>query len=285
MNKKFKKILATISAMTLCAVSMTALTSGAIYIPTYKTVTPYTTSFSLKTIDGSEGLKFHLWQEATDYFGNEKLKIYISEPIEYEWDGCEVNKPFIGTTNYEVMGSYHYVWKEGDPSKWYDFCDVCPIQLFGGYESNNKDDISVLENYLSDNNISYNSKETEYYGEKSGIYTNISLDFPLGTDIHDIMQTMIDIKENTGFVSSWGLQESSVNVTDIENTLPEPTLIGDANEDGVVNMSDAVLIMQAITNPSEYELTIQGIANSDVVDNDGITLLDALRIQEMQVGK
>ncbi len=75
------------------------------------------------------------------------------------------------------------------------------------------------------------------------------------------------------------------NDDDVNVESPEPTLIGDANEDGVVNMSDAVLIMQSITNPSEYELTIQGIANSDVVGNDGITLLDALRIQEMQVGK
>jgi len=55
---------------------------------------------------------------------------------------------------------------------------------------------------------------------------------------------------------------------------------GDANEDGEVNMSDAVLIMQAITNPSEYSVTEQGAINADVIGNDGVTNKDALEIQK-----
>ncbi|MDE6501711.1 MAG: 1,4-beta-glucanase [Ruminococcus sp.] len=56
-------------------------------------------------------------------------------------------------------------------------------------------------------------------------------------------------------------------------------LYGDANVDGKVNISDAVLIMQSISNPSEYEITAQGIINADTVGNDGITNTDALAIQ------
>ena len=54
---------------------------------------------------------------------------------------------------------------------------------------------------------------------------------------------------------------------------------GDANEDGEINISDAVLIMQSISNPSEYKLSEQGKKNADVVDGDGITNTDALAIQ------
>lgn len=60
---------------------------------------------------------------------------------------------------------------------------------------------------------------------------------------------------------------------------PNVTLYGDANVDRKVNMSDAVLIMQSISNPSEYKITAQGRVNSDVVGNDGVTNKDALAIQ------
>ncbi|MDE6501024.1 MAG: glycoside hydrolase [Ruminococcus sp.] len=54
---------------------------------------------------------------------------------------------------------------------------------------------------------------------------------------------------------------------------------GDANTDGNINISDAVLIMQSISNPSEYKLSEQGKKNADIVDGDGITNTDALAIQ------
>lgn len=54
---------------------------------------------------------------------------------------------------------------------------------------------------------------------------------------------------------------------------------GDANCDGTVDMSDAVLIMQSIANPDRYKLTAQGSFNADT-DGDGITSGDALAIQK-----
>lgn len=56
-------------------------------------------------------------------------------------------------------------------------------------------------------------------------------------------------------------------------------LSSDANCDGNVDMSDAVLIMQSIANPSKYNLTAQGSINADM-DGDGITSGDALAIQK-----
>ena len=64
---------------------------------------------------------------------------------------------------------------------------------------------------------------------------------------------------------------------------------GDANCDNEVGMSDAVLIMQALANPSKYgekgtdetHISAQGIKNADTYgDNDGMTNLDALAIQK-----
>ena len=58
-------------------------------------------------------------------------------------------------------------------------------------------------------------------------------------------------------------------------------LYGDANCDGNVDLSDAVLIMQSLSNPSKYKLSEAGRKNADVTGkNDGVTNNDALAIQK-----
>ena len=66
---------------------------------------------------------------------------------------------------------------------------------------------------------------------------------------------------------------------------------GDANNDGSVDMSDSVLIMQALANPDKYgengtsenHITLQGRTNGDM-DGDGLTVGDAQAIQQMLLG-
>jgi len=66
---------------------------------------------------------------------------------------------------------------------------------------------------------------------------------------------------------------------------------GDANCDGQVDLSDAVMIMQALANPNKYgidgtaehHLTEQGKLNGDM-NGDGLTSGDALTIQKMLLG-
>ena len=59
---------------------------------------------------------------------------------------------------------------------------------------------------------------------------------------------------------------------------------GDSNEDGNVNISDAVLIMQSIANPDEFKMTEQGKNNADVYKRgDGVTNNDALTIQYVEI--
>ena len=66
------------------------------------------------------------------------------------------------------------------------------------------------------------------------------------------------------------------------------TLAGDANTDGTVDLSDAVLIMQSLANPNKYgengndtsHITQQGSVNADVEGENGVTVNDALAIQK-----
>ena len=64
-------------------------------------------------------------------------------------------------------------------------------------------------------------------------------------------------------------------------------MAGDTNCDSIVDLSDAVLIMQALANPNKYgvngsdsrHITEQGTTNGDVEGGNGITSNDALAIQ------
>ncbi len=71
-----------------------------------------------------------------------------------------------------------------------------------------------------------------------------------------------------------------------EGVNPGKYLPGDADCDGEVKMNDVVLIMQCIANKDKYGegkpdgITADGAINADVIGNDGITVLDAQKIQE-----
>lgn len=73
---------------------------------------------------------------------------------------------------------------------------------------------------------------------------------------------------------------SILNIISIE-VLEKPDVpTGDANGDGEINVADAVIIMQTLSNPDEYKLTKQEQTNADVVNHgDGVTAMDALAIQ------
>ena len=65
---------------------------------------------------------------------------------------------------------------------------------------------------------------------------------------------------------------------------PTATKYGDANEDGKVNIADAVAILQYVANASKYALTETGKANADIDGQAGITGTDAIVIQKLDAG-
>ncbi len=66
-----------------------------------------------------------------------------------------------------------------------------------------------------------------------------------------------------------------------ESNEQDVVMYGDANEDGFLDMSDAVMIMQSISNPAKFRLSDKGKVNADVAGgSDGVTNADALAIQK-----
>jgi hypothetical protein len=73
----------------------------------------------------------------------------------------------------------------------------------------------------------------------------------------------------------------------------QPTILGDANNDGGIDLSDAVIIMQALANPNKYgvsgtdrhRISAQGWVNADVHKRgNGVSSNDALAIQKYCLG-
>ena len=251
MNRKIKKILATVSAVAMCATSVVSMGAGAIATFTDKKLGAETVSFSAKIY--GDDIKFHLLPESADYFDG-KGRIYVSDKI--------VNS--YGEEYIQMLMSYHY------QSSTQDYWNVGLLAGFY-YDFGEGEDTTDFETYLSDNNISY-KKYTERV-----IYVDYgSVDY--GVDF----ELLNKIKEDTGRIVFGSCLENPVFIGETENTLPAPTLLGDANEDGEVSLADAVLIMQSISNPDVFQLTPQGMANADIYgDGDGITVMDAFRIQEI----
>ncbi|WP_295092566.1 dockerin type I repeat-containing protein [Ruminococcus sp.] len=95
------------------------------------------------------------------------------------------------------------------------------------------------------------------------------------------------------FMTLYGIDSDNVIIS-VETTnasTNESTVKGDTNCDGSVDMSDAVLIMQALANPNKYgidgtaehHLTEQGKLNADM-NGDGLTVGDAQAIQMKLLG-
>ncbi len=78
----------------------------------------------------------------------------------------------------------------------------------------------------------------------------------------------------------WGVEPDGTTPADSTSS---DILYGDANCDKQVNMADAVLVMQSVSNPDKYKLSAKGEINADVDGNSGITNKDALAIQRYKL--
>lgn len=82
-----------------------------------------------------------------------------------------------------------------------------------------------------------------------------------------------------------GDQVASIGIRSIKQFVSKIVIFkprsGDANCDGMLDMSDVVIIMQTLANPDKYKLTAEGRYNADICSTgDGITLKDAYYIQQ-----
>ncbi len=75
------------------------------------------------------------------------------------------------------------------------------------------------------------------------------------------------------YAEEWGLEFVAVG-----------GVSGDVNGDSSVNMADAVSIMRNTADPDGFPLTVRQKQYADVIGSDGVTNLDALTIQQFEVG-
>ncbi|MBR1824630.1 MAG: hypothetical protein IJ779_10410 [Ruminococcus sp.] len=121
---------------------------------------------------------------------------------------------------------------------------------------------------------------------KDGDKFPINITYERGTVTEDVFVDEITDK-NSLLMQAWiftkGIESGYIQIGEAAVTA------GDANCDGNIDLSDAVLIMQYVANPDKYGLTgsssahitDQGMKNADVSGNaDGVTGKDALAIQK-----
>lgn len=134
---------------------------------------------------------------------------------------------------------------------------------------------------LGNNGLSLNEFYTSYATTEGS-----NLD---GGTVLDKAGTPVEIggsSETTTTVTTKKTETTTTTTT--ATTVPGTTgngnsVYGDADEDGEVNINDAVIIMQSIANPDKYKLKTQGKINADVYNNgDGVTNNDALIIQYVE---
>lgn len=106
-----------------------------------------------------------------------------------------------------------------------------------------------------------------------------------------ILEVKVDISSIPASVTGAEFQIWWCDDTDAEMTsysfggepVTDPTDVvwGDANDDGIVDIADATLVLQHIGNGDKYKLSEQCLKNADVCAPAGITALDALVIQKV----
>lgn len=122
---------------------------------------------------------------------------------------------------------------------------------------------------------------------KNGDIYPIKLAYEKGSITEDVFINAPSEKDSR-LMQAWiftkGMKDGYIKVGD--------SLMGDANCDGTVDLSDAVLIMQYVSNPDRFNLTgsdkghitSQGYKNADVANvGDGVTSRDALAIQKLML--
>ena len=110
-----------------------------------------------------------------------------------------------------------------------------------------------------------------------------------GTPVVPDGTTTTDIKTTTATTTTSKTTSSS---TATDSTTVSNIMYGDSNCDGKIDISDAVMILQAIANPDKYGvggtdptcMTAQGEKNADCSNvGDGVTAKDALAVQRYVV--
>lgn len=177
--------------------------------------------------------------------------------------------------------------------------------ISGPYKYDKTPDTYYVEIKWDGYNIANSGKKYQftvgmYYGDKWDPANDWSYDgLKIFTNDDAFFGTGNEVKTDNICVYSNGVHvggtepDGSTPVKEEDTTNPSDDIIyGDSNCDGKVDMSDAVLIMQSLSNPDKYgiggtdksALTAAGAKNGDCyMTGDGLTNNDALSIQKYKL--
>ncbi|MBQ9894810.1 MAG: cellulase family glycosylhydrolase [Ruminococcus sp.] len=199
-----------------------------------------------------------------------------------------------------LMGEWGgFIDKEHDPTgdntKWMTILRDYMIEkrihhTFWCFNENSGDTGGLLKNDFQDwDEDKYALVKPALWQDENGKFISLDHQVPMG-------------KSGNGISLSDYYKGSSGPKTDPTTPTTEPTtateppediIYGDANCSGDVKMNDAVLIMQAVANPDEYDvggtadsaLTSKGYKNADCYDpGSSLTSKDALAVQKALIG-
>lgn len=162
----------------------------------------------------------------------------------------------------------------------------------------NKKWMQILRDYMIEKHIHHTFWcFNENSGDTGGLLTNDFQDWDM--DKYEFVEPSLWQNEDGKYISldhkiPLGQSGNGISLSDYYSGSPKPPVTqdpeyGDANCDGDIKLSDAILVLQAIGNPEKYgvngsdesHITKQGIINGDVSGGgDGLTSTDALVIQK-----
>ncbi|WP_294471122.1 glycoside hydrolase family 9 protein [uncultured Ruminococcus sp.] len=120
---------------------------------------------------------------------------------------------------------------------------------------------------------------------------------PTATDLKKADSLNENIPMYVNGIQVWGTEPDGTKPTKSDYTFtrgggttptPQPAAkvnYGDANCDGKVDLSDAILIKQYLTNPAKFPLTAAGKANADCASPAGLSDADVSAVLKVTLGK
>lgn len=141
----------------------------------------------------------------------------------------------------------------------------------------------MVMDYLKNNDISDIMIDNSLTENKYNTSKDLYLKFPDSLSRDEKMAVAEKIFNETG------AYPDATELTSANNVSAEIKLLdfidGDANNNGKLELSDAIMVMQAVGNPDEFVLDVQQKFNADISGNgDGVTNMDALEIQQRLLG-
>ena len=146
-----------------------------------------------------------------------------------------------------------------------------------------KDNVSAVIVWGVTDDLSWRVKQSPLLFDGDYVAKPAYYSLTKGMDVPEVVTTTTKPAETTTTSTATTTAEETTTTKGTSGgDLPIAKIIGDANGDAKVTVSDAVAILQYIGNKDKYPLTAEQLENADCYNpGDGVTPRDALSIQRL----